>query len=312
MQLNHKKIILYAFILTCTISATASNSIELRLNIPEGKSIKYRSESSQVITQTFGGMNQVVDQSQRVDYTAKVVSNDEDGTLVIEFTYNRIAIEITSNGVVMKFDSGDEVTPSGLNPQFIGFSALVNKSVKIKFSPLGEIIETLDVDEMLESVVNEISTGNEALKPQVKEIIESSLSPEMVKQMFSGMYIVFPEKPLKKGTNWTTTDSLRNQFTMNINNSFTLKEIIKEQAFIEYSSTLTTIPGDKAVMQGMEMYFNLIGTQTGKIWVDTNTGSVLQSSMSQSITGNISTNMGGQNITIPMSINSESKTWVVE
>ena len=133
-----------------------------------------------------------------------------------------------------------------------------------------------------------------------------------MKQMFSGSFIQFPDNSVKVNKSWNTNYSIKNQFTLKVMNTYTFKGVEGKNASIDFSSTLTTIPGDKTMMQGMEMVFNLMGTQSGNVQVDLSSGKMVESIQNQNITGNVSAEMGDQTMNIPMTITSQSKITVLE
>lgn len=300
--------VLFAF----SFSTFAGNDILLRLKLKKDEITRYRSENSQVITQTVQGMNQVVDQSQIVDYSISVADTYENGNVLVDIVYNRIAVEITANGMEMKFDSDSNNETASQNPQFMGFAALVGKSLRAEISSTGKILKVSGVEEMLEKMLTQIAGDNAGMKAQLKAMLESNFSEDAVKQMFSGSFIEFPENSVKVNKSWSNDYSIKNQFTLKVLNNYTLKGVDEEKASIDYTSTLTTIPGDKASMQGMEMVFNLMGTQSGNVEVDLSTGKIVQTTQNQNITGNVTADMGGQTMNIPMTISSNSKTYILQ
>ena len=309
---NLKVLFSILFLSFFSFSTFAGNDVLFRLNLNKGDMVKYRSENTQVITQTMGGMNQVVDQSQTVDYTINVAEKEEDGNMLVDIIYNRIAVGVTANGTEMKFDSDSDTEQASQNPQFMGFSALVGKTIRARISPTGNVLDVMGVDEMLAQMLNQIAGENEGMKTQLKAVLDANFSPDAMRQMFSGSFIQYPENSVKVDNSWSTNYSINNQFTLKVMNTYTFKGAEGQKASIDYSSTLTTIPGDKTTMQGMEMVFNLMGTQSGNVQVDLTYGKIVESTQNQNITGNVTADMGGQTMNIPMTISSQSKITILE
>jgi hypothetical protein len=69
---------------------------------------------------------------------------------------------------------------------------------------------------------------------------------------------------------------------------------------------MSTVPGNKSNMQGMEVTYNLFGTTSGTISVNPKTGMITESSIEQNINGNIAGDMMGQKLDIPMAITSKT------
>jgi hypothetical protein len=211
-----------------------------------------------------------------------------------------------------QFDSNDQNKSTSLNPQFMGYSALVNKSINAKFSPTGKIIEVSGTDAMLDKMLNDLSNGDEAMKAQMQQMMAASFNEESMKQMFGGSLIEYPEKSLKVGSSWTVNKTIVSQFTLNVVNTYTVKSLNKSAATIDISSTISTIPGNKTNIQGMEVTFNLFGTQSGSMNINRGTGEIILSEFDQSITGKFIGDMAGQKMEVPMTISSKVKNEIIK
>ncbi|MDD2195912.1 MAG: DUF6263 family protein [Bacteroidales bacterium] len=300
--------IVMAFVATATFSF-AANEVDLKFNLKKGDVTKYRTTIDQNTIQTIGGMEQKVQMNQVFEYTIDVKDIANNGDFRTQITYTRVAINMVAGGMDMAFDSDDESTA---NPQFASFGALIGKSINATFTPKGKIIELDGVDAMIETMINELAGDNEAIKAQIGENLTQSFDNEKMKQMFGGSFIEYPAKPVKVGTKWTENLTINNQFTLNVINSYEVKGVDADFVNLDVTSTLATTPGNKSEMQGMEVSFNLFGTQSGTIKVEKKTGKVVESTVNQNISGNLSADMGGQNMDIPMTVASKSATKIIK
>lgn len=300
--------IVMAFVATATFSF-AANEVDLKFNLKKGDVTKYRTTIDQNTIQTIGGMEQKVQMNQVFEYTIDVKDIANNGDFRTQITYTRVAINMVAGGMDMAFDSDDESTA---NPQFASFGALIGKSINATFTPKGKIIELDGVDAMIETMINELAGDNEAIKAQIGENLTQSFDNEKMKQMFGGSFIEYPAKPVKVGTKWTENLTINNQFTLNVINSYEVKGVDADFVNLDVTSTLATTPGNKSEMQGMEVSFNLFGTQSGTIKVDKNNGKVVDATVNQNISGNLSADMGGQKMDIPMTIASKTVTEIIK
>ncbi len=312
MNSTFKKLLLFALVFAMPVFVAIGSGVNLELNLKKGDVTKYRATNNQVITQTMGGAEQEIKQDQIYEYDISVIGKDDQGNFNTSITYTRVAIDIEAQGMNMAFDSEKDDKSAANNPQLMGFAALVDKSLNAKFSPAGEIIEVSGVEKMIDEMVADVSAGNEGMKAQMKQTMQQSFNQESLKQMFGGSFIQFPTKSLKKGDTWTEKHSITNQFTLNVINNYTLKSVDGGKAKLSISSTLSTEPGNKSNMQGMEVTYNLFGTQSGEITVDVKTGEILGSEIDQNISGNFSADMAGDKMDVPMTIASKMKVEIVK
>lgn len=302
-----KALIVLTIVIAFPLSSNASKEVTLRFNLEKGSSVKYRTTIIQTTTQSMGGMQQEVKQNQIFEYTIVAKDKDKQGNIDAQITYNRVAIDMSTAGMSFSFDSNDKES-AATNPQFMGFAALIDKNINVKFSPRGDVLEVSGIDTMLESMISELSGGDEGMKVQLKQGLKDSFNEESMKQMFGGAYMQFPEGSVRVGSSWVENQSVVNQFTLNVINNYSVKAIESNVVSLDVTSTIATVPGSKANMQGMEFTFNLFGTQSGKVKLDAKKGIVLESEVNQSISGSMSADMMGQKMDIPMTINSIIKT----
>jgi hypothetical protein len=302
--------LIMSFMLVSTMGFSA-NDVDLKFNLKKGDVTKYRATIEQTTTQQMGGMDQTVNQNQIFEYTIDVKDVNASRNFVTQITYTRVAINMAAGGMNIAFDSAEEESAPA-NPQLMGFAALVGQSVNVTFSPKGEIVEVSGVEAMIESMISELAGDNEAMKGQMKQSLSQSFNDEQMKQMFGGSFIKYPEKAIKVGTKWTENQAVVTQFTLNVINNYVVKAITADKVDLEVTSTIATEPGNKSNMQGMEVTFNLFGTQSGTISIEPSTGKIISSTVNQNISGNLSADMGGQNMDVPMTIASKVITEVIK
>lgn len=298
--IKSKQVFTLLFALMVPVALLASD-INLRLNVDKGTDAKYNSTTEQVITQTINGMQQVINQNQIFEYTISILGKGTEGNLEAKVTFNRIAVDMKMQGMEMSFDSEDESSTSPANPQFLVFKAMVDKSVTATISPLGKIIEVKGVEEMRNQMISETGGG-----AQAEQTIGAAITEESIKQMFAGAFITYPEKTINANSTWTENQTIENQFVLNTINSYSVLSLNNNEAQLSLSATMSTVPGNKSNMQGMEVTYNLFGTTSGTISLNPKTGMITESSMEQNITGNIAGDMMGQKLDIPMAIVSKT------
>lgn len=287
-----------ALLMPFTIMASGTS---LNLKLSKGSTIMYSAVSEQVINQTINGVQQIIKQNQTFEYTIGVDGNDGNGNYNTTITFKRVAIDMEMQGMKMSFDSNNESDNASANPQFLIFNALINKKVNATVSNKGKVLEVKNSDELRKQLIDALGGG-----VQVEQSINTALTEDALKQMFSGSFVEFPNKTLKVNDSWTVNESINNQFILNIINNITLIEEGDNENKLSISATMSTVPGNKSNMMGAEVTYNLIGTTSGSVDLDAITGMVISSVVEQNINGNIIGDMMGQKLDIPMSITSKT------
>lgn len=290
----------------------SANEVDLKFNLKKGDVTAYRATIDQTTSQTMGGMEQTVQLNQIFEYTMDVKDIDSNGNFSTQITYTRVAINMLAGGRDMAFDSDIDDQSASANPLFMSFGALIGKSINVTFTSKGKITEIDGVDAMIDAMINELAGDNETIKAQIEQSLTQSFNDEQMKQMFGGSFIEYPGKLVKVGTKWADNQTISSQFTLNVISNYVVKGIDADFVDLEVTSTIATTPGNKSEMQGMEVSFNLFGTQSGTIKIDKKSGKVVESTVNQNISGNLSADMGGQNMDIPMTVASKAVTVIIK
>ncbi len=303
MKISKLKALVALILLAVAIPVTtnAASEASLRVKLDKGAEVKYQSTTNQVITQTVGAMKQVINQKQVFEYKITVTSKLPNGNLQAKITFTRIAVDMETQGMSMKFDSDKQDDGPVANPQFLVFGAMINKSVTATVTPLGNIAEVSGIEELRKQMLAE--TVGQA---QIEQTIGAAISQDAIKQMFGGAFISYPEKGLKAKSTWTENQTIDNQFTLNMINTYSVLSMDANEVKLSLSATMSTIPGNSSNLMGMQVTYNLFGTTSGSLTVNPKTGMVTESNMEQNINGNIAGDMMGQKLDIPMVITSKT------
>ncbi len=282
-----------------------ANPLTLRLNLSNGQVYNFRTETNQTITQTVQGMQQVTQQNQLVEFKMEVLDRDAVGNFVTNIVYTRFAAKIVAAGQELSFDS--DIDKTSQMPQFGAFAAMIGKSMKATYSPLGDVVSVEGVEQLFEEILNSVSGGNEMVKLQMKAMMGDNFSADAMKQMVKAGLFNYPEKAVAINDTWSSSESVKNMVTLNVMTSYTLKEANASEATIAHTATLTTPPGSKMTVMGTEMDVAMFGTLEGTSQVDLSNGMSKSSLAKQNINGSITASLGGQTMNIPMTIVTDIK-----
>ena len=256
------------------VAISAASEVTLRVKLDKGAEVKYQSTTDQVITQTVGAMKQVINQKQIFEFKIAVTNKLPNENIQAKITFTRIAVDMETQGMSMKFDSDKKDEGPAANPQFLVFGAMINKSVSATITPIGNIVEVTGIEELRKQMLAE--TAGQA---QIEQTIGAAISQDAIKQMFGGAFINYPEKGIKAKSTWTENQTIENQFTLNMINSYSVLAMDENGVKLSLSATMSTIPGNKSNMMGMQVTYNLFGTTSGNLTINPKTGMILESWM---------------------------------
>lgn len=275
----------YLILLSSLTACLSSKPLDLKIQ-PEEDTFVYRSTNNTETDVSVMGMDQKVVVEQVVEQEYDIQETEEDGTLNIKMTTKSMKVDQTNPMMSMTYDSKN---PDSNEPaeMMTGFDNMIGKEFDLKISPKGEIL-TLETDGgMFDGVFDDVPNG-EALQAQM----EGQFGVESIRSSMALMTGFYPDTPVKVGDTWTkmktTTMGMQNE----VETTYTLKERKRGIATIEFSSKIKSDPNAEAVeMMGMEMSYDLEGTQSGTIMVNEKTGWAKKTEGTQKMEGTM--NMSG-------------------
>lgn len=263
-----------------TISCSSSKTLDLKLTPEASKSFLYRSTQTTGTDVTVMGMQQNVSVEQSTDQQFDILKVNTDGSVELKVTTKAMKINQDLGMMALKFDSEH---PENNEPADMveGFKNLIGKSMEMKMSNKGKILEFKSDGKLFDGVFDSME-GGEAMEEQM----EAQFGGDAMKQSLTQMVGFYPEKPVKVGDTWTITTSIKTGMAINVETIYTLKERKAGVSYLDFSSKLKTDPNNSSIeMMGMTMNYDLAGTQKGSVEVDEKTGWAIKTTGTQDMAG---------------------------
>ncbi len=280
-------------------TGTSLDPIVLQLNLSEGAAYRIRTLTSQTVSQDFQGLTLETDQQSGFEYTYTVTMQESDGSAWIDVTYTRALYEIDSTLGTVSYDSADPgPVPEGVE----AIAAIVGSGFSIRVLPDGEILEIQGLEEMYDQMLAALETEDPQLRSTFELAFREQFGERALKEQLGSLLFEFPEQPISVGDSWNTTQETTVIAPMVVENTYTLLDFDQDQALIEVSSTVRLATEEGGLNMGlMVLDFTMTGAQEGQIQVDLKTG-LSNSVVNQILTGEMTAEIEGEQITIPMTI----------
>lgn len=307
-----KNLFLLALLFATVSVAYATNpqKVKLRLNLEAGKTYKIVQIATQDITQTIMGQEQKIHQETSTFYDYKVLSKNASGEMKIEVTYTRVKFKQDGPNGLTEYDSDDKTAEA--NPATQGHAALIGKQFTMLITPMGKVKELEGIDQMLSDMIDDMGVPD-AQNQQLKETLKGQFGTEAMRANMEKSMALYPKKKVKVGDTWEVNTEMASPFAMVMNNSYKLVEIKNGLAKVQLTSTMKSAPNGAPMKTGeMKMTFKLDGSQSGVVFIDTQTGLTTKSDIDQDMKGDVSIDMGGQSMEFPMKIKGKVKQEVLK
>ena len=251
---------------------------DLSLNLKVGEIYKQITKAHMVLNQNYLGqdMQITIDVSGAMAY--KVLSESK-GIYEMEASFTSLSMTMNMPGSAMDFSSED----SDENNIFSSILAnMVNKPFYMSMSEKGKVSNVKNVEAMWDSVIADFDMPAEQ-KDQIKDQMLKDYGSESIRESTEATTALFPEQAVSVGDSWAITSIIGSGFKLDVNTTYTLKEVEKDYYLIEGDAQLISV--EKESVDVMEPEFDLKGTMTSTIKVDAKTGWVIESNVSQSLEG---------------------------
>lgn len=268
------------------LSACSTKPLALKMTAEPSNKYVYRSSNMTETNISVMGMDQKVMVEQSTDQEYNIQKINDDGSMDIKLTTLSMQMEQVNPMMSMTFDSEN---PEKNEPADMveGMKALVGKEYMLKMSPEGKVLELETEGGAFSGAFDNIPNG-----AAMEEQMEAQFGTSAIKQSMSQMTGFFPDEPVKVGDTWTKSNKIESGMSMVIETIYTLKERKNGIAYIDFTAKVTSDPDAKGIeMMGMQMKYDLAGTQSGTIQVDEKTGWTKETKGKQEMKGKM--NMSG-------------------
>jgi len=302
-----KTFISTVFLALLGISLQAQTPVSLKLNLEKGKVYTVKNTSKQAIQQTANGQQFAMDVYSNMVVSYKVLKQENE-IMNIEFKFDTIATKISS---VMFNKETNSAKAGGTEPLEKIMHKMSTYKIIAKITTAGKFIDFVNYGKFKDSVLFVLdsipATKRDLAKTQADGVLKESAVRSLVEPLFSYL----PEtSSLKIGDNWETSFFMvSSAVSLMTQNSYTLKSVENNTATVSGKTEVESMPSNDPNAQ---MKQELKGTMTSEGTIDITTGLILKNSSKGHIEGTTTMKNNGNEMKMPLVVNSQSETIMVK
>lgn len=271
-------LILFSIVLT----SCQAQKTDLSLNLEKGKEYKQVTNSKAKIIQEINGQKINVTMTIKGEMSYKVVS--------VNPTDYDMDVKYKSLTMTMGLPQGNMEFSSDKNNERDIFSKLLSKMIEkpfnVKMAKNGKILEVNKIESMIESLFKDFSNIPENKLAQIEAQLKKAYGEKAFKGNIEMVTAIFPDKPVKKGDNWTITTNLESGMSGLMTTDYELIELGSDYAMIKGNSSIQTANKDAYIKSnGMPTKYDMSGSMISEIRVDKETGWIIEANAKQEIKG---------------------------
>jgi len=271
---------------------------QLRLNPPTGS--KYQYDISNRSNYKFEVEDKKIANLSKVNASMLyTLDKDTTGDFVFHIQYDKIHVYTKNDDAESDLDAANAA--NSIDPVEKLLGGLKDANIVAKISPAGEVLSVSGFREMYNKYVNPASASNAFQSNIVKQRWDNLIGEEMINKNMEQLFRIFPDSAVRVGDKWKLSSRQKGEIALNTSNSFTLKGIQDQTAFLESEGAITS--DSVAQFMNNTVSSNLKGNQKGEFQVDMKTGILLNAKVEVTVQGTLQV-IGRE---VPLTISSQMK-----
>jgi len=294
------------FLALLGISLLAQTPISLKLNLEKGKVYTIKSTSNQAIQQTANGQQFKVDVKSTMVTSYRVLRQEND-VMDIEFKFDTIATKISSP---MYNKETNSAKPAGNDPVDKIMNKMSKYKIIAKISTAGKFIDFVNYGKYKDSVMFVLDSIPAGKRDQAKTQADGLVKESAVRSFIEPLFAYLPDALVKIGDTWETSYfRIASSVSLMTQNSFTLKSVENNKATVTGKTEIESIPSNDPTAQ---MSQELKGSMTFESTMDVPSGLTLKNISKGHIEGTTTMKNNGNEMKMPVVVDSTSETFMMK
>jgi len=279
-----KPVALFAFLMFIHISSAYNQSVRLSVDLPVGYRYNTETYGNLVVEQEFMGIRYNTQMEITTVMQIEVVGKDADLSYFLSASYQRMDIRVVNLNINMEVSTESVVPGDSLSAIL---QTLRGKMFQVILTNKGEISQISGLDEMIIETI-EPSNLPEVEKFEFTRNLIQSIGKEALMDYYRNTGSYYPEYAVKVSDQWNyRVNVMKSGIPMELTSNIRMKEISKNTAFMLSESIINTRNdySGQEIQQATNPVFKLTGNEISEVKMDIRTGLILESIVSQNVTG---------------------------
>jgi hypothetical protein len=297
-----KKTMSLVLTLLIYLTASAQAPVNLRFNLRTGVLNQLRITNKQNVQTTYNGTPFITKATTYLFLSYTLLSQDKD-IMSIEFKFDTIQSKTVAPMMTKETNSAIPAKSKEYLERMLNrFSA--NKIIA-KISTSGKFIGFVNYKPFRDNILELLDSVPDNKKDQIRKQSDMILKESAVQSMIEPIFAYLPEKPVSPGDKWeTTVQQSSGGISVMLFNTFTFDKLENGSVLLFQSTDNESIPSNEP---NPAMSMDIKGKSTSKLVIELTTGAILNSSSKTHSEGNMKVKNQGNEMLMPLVIDSESE-----
>ena len=264
------------------LTACLAQKVQLELNLTKGETYTQLMTTTVTTLQTVNGQDITMKMSATGKMTYKV-TDIRDAVYDMEVNYERLTMKMSLPNGDMEFSS-EKTDKTDVFSGLLG--AMLNKPFSIEMSKTGKVNKVKNIDAVFSAMFDNYPHLSDAEKKALEGMLMQTYGEKALKGNIELCSAIFADSPVAKADKWTVTTQLESGMPATVESVYELKEISDSYYQLVGTSTIETADKDAYVeTNGMPVRYDMAGTMTSDITIDSKSRWITHALITQSIKG---------------------------
>jgi hypothetical protein len=280
MKSFYRSTCLLPVILLFFVGGLTAQSINLTLNLTNGDKFSY--------AYVFDMDQQLPEGPVKMFMTTGLtmsVTGEENGNKVVTASYDRFAMKMDAGQANFDVDTKnppptlEDIAATPTKSMEKIFHALVGQQFTMLINQQGELVKVGGFNKLIDNIVDSAAIWfhlPDETKQGMRDGMAKQFNEKSIIDMMRQSFNILPGKPVKPGEAWTKNIDVQGETPQKMSTVYKLVSVSGNKATIDLQTKVDALSSADIILKG---------TQQGTIVVDTRTGMVISSNMSQDFTG---------------------------
>lgn len=302
-----KQLLASTLLLVSYLSLQAQDPVNLRFNLKKGFTNQMKSISKQNIQTSYNGtpFTTQVNSSAVISYT--LLSQEKD-VMRLEFRFDTILVKTVTPMMTKEINSAVPAKSKDYMERMLNrFSA---GSIIAKISTAGKFIGFENYKTFRDNILQIMDSVPANKKDQLQKQFDTMVKESAVQSMIEPQFAYLPENPVKSGDQWETTiQQSSGGIPIAMFNTYTLNKAGQASVNVSLTSEVEALPSTDPLQT---MTSDIKGKSTGTMEIDVATGQTIKSSTKTHAEGTMKIKNQGNEMSLPVTVDSESQIFSVK
>ena len=290
-----------------SVSAFAQKKADLTYHLELNKVYRVKSVTVQNTTQTVMGNEQSV-QTNNTSVVSLKPLKQLDGEMMVQVSFDTMHTIISQPPMDI-----NSALPGDLNSsdpaKVMGciMNRMANSTFLVKMTNTGRVVQIMNLEPTAAGILQGIDSIQGQAAPFLRERAHMMLEEKALTSMIESVTAYLPGIEVKTGEKWEINLRISGGgMVMSQNVNYTLESLDKKTATISGETIVESEP-IAMEMNGAQITPDIRGLGKTEYIIDTETGWLIQGTVKQQLKGEMAVNAQGNNMSVPIEINSTSE-----